>query len=173
MSMKKTVLIFLSAAMILTAGCDAFRRLAGRPVSADIEARRSAIEARKLAEHQACMDSLAKIEKMLADSLAVMDSLKAMEGTVLMNPKSLGGLSAERLEHKYHIIVGSFMDKGNAEVLRTRVASAGYEAVLVNFRNGYTAVGVSPTDNIMEAYASLKQLQKEPFSPEGIWILAN
>jgi len=172
MFMRNFVVASFLAVIVLTSGCDAFRRLAGRPTSDEIEAKRAAIEARRAAEHQARMDSLAKVEKMLADSLAVLDSLESMAGKAMMKPESLGGLSVEPLEHKYYIIVGSFMDKGNAEVLRTRVASAGYEAELVSFRNGYTAVGVAPSDNIVEAYNSLKKLQKEPFSPDGIWILA-
>lgn len=91
--MRRFFIILLCAAAVLCSGCDVFRKLAGRPTSADIEARRAAIEAVQEAEHQARMDSLAKVEKQLADSLAVLDSLKNMNETML-EPKSMGGLES-------------------------------------------------------------------------------
>ena len=114
--MRRFFIILLCAAAVLCSGCDVFRKLAGRPTSADIEARRAAIEAVQEAEHQARMDSLAKVEKQLADSLAVLDSLKNMNETML-EPKSMGGLESGVLTHRYYLILGCFMDTGNAQYL--------------------------------------------------------
>ena len=85
----------------------------------------------------------------------------------------MGGISAGSLKHKYYIIVGAFMDKGNAEFMKKQVTGAGYEAELVYFRNGYTCVGVCPTDNLVEEYSNLQKLKEEKFCPEDIWILVN
>ena len=54
--------------MSVLQGCDAFRRLAGRPTSDEIAAKQEVIQ-REEAAHQARMDSLSRIEKAKADSL--------------------------------------------------------------------------------------------------------
>ena len=170
--MRRLFIILLCATAVLFTGCDAFRKLAGRPTSADIEARRAAIEAVQEAEHQARMDSLAKVEKQLADSLAVLDSLKNMNETML-EPKSMGGLESGVLTHRYYLILGCFMDTGNAQYLKGKVEKAGYPVTLINFRNGFTAVGVCPADSIVNAYDNLKKIKTESFCPDGVWMLVN
>lgn len=170
--MRRLFIISMCAAAVLCTGCDAFRKLAGRPTSADIEARRAAIEAVQEAEHQAHMDSLAKVEKQLADSLAVLDSLKNMNETML-EPKSMGGLESGVLTHRYYLILGCFMDTGNAQYLKGKVEKAGYPVTLINFRNGFTAVGVCPADSIVNAYDNLKKIKAESFCPDGVWMLVN
>ena len=173
--MKRSVLICLLCLCTFTAlftGCDAFRRLAGRPVSAEIEAKRAAIEAVEEAQHQARMDSLKKVEKQMADSLAVLDSLEN-HNEIMRSPKSLGGLYSEELAHRYYIIVGAFVDKGNAAALKLDAQKAGYEVALINFRNGYTAVGLCPSDSIVVAYDWLRKVKEEKFAPADAWILVN
>lgn len=171
--MRSYIIIAVLSGMVMFTGCDAFRRLAGRPTSEEIESRRAAIEAVRNAEHQARLDSMRQVEKKMADSLAVMDSLKKMKEITVLNSSTMGILDTSVLTHKYYIIIGSFMDKGNAGYLRKKAESSGYESVLINFRNGYTAVGVSPQDNIVSAYEALKKVSDEPFSPDGVWILVN
>lgn len=171
--MKRMVLAVLLAAAVFSTGCDAFRKLAGRPTSADIAAKREVLEMAEAARHKAHLDSLARIEKQMADSLAVLDSLKNMKGTALRNPSAMGGIYTGELRSKYYIIVGSFMDKGNADFLKKQVAGFGYDAELINFRNGYTAVGICPTDNLVEEYVNLKKVKEEKFCPDGVWILVN
>ncbi len=170
--MRHSILILLIAHIVLFTGCDAFRRLAGRPTSTEIEAKRAVVMAKREAEHQAHLDSLRRVEKQMADSLAVLDSLRTMNVNVL-NPSEKGGLSRTRLEHRYYVIVGSFVDKGNAEVQCRTAEKNGFPATLIDFRNGYTAVGICPADSIVTAYDSLKKVKEESFCPEGVWILVN
>lgn len=170
--MRHSILLLLLAHIVLFTGCDTFRRLAGRPTSAEIEAKRAVVMAKREAEHQAHLDSLRKVEKQMQDSLAVIDSLKTMNVNVL-NPAEKGGLSATRLEHRYYVIVGSFVDKGNAEAQCRAAEKNGYQATMIDFRNGYTAVGVCPADSIVTAYDSLKKVREESFCPDGVWILVN
>lgn len=171
--MRKMVIAGLLAAAVFATGCDAFRKLAGRPTSADIAAKREVIEMAEAARHKARLDSLAKVEKQMTDSLAVLDSLKNMRGTALRNPSAMGGIYTGDLQKKYYIVVGSFMDKGNAGYLKNHVEESGYEATLIYFRNGYTAVGICPEDNLVEEYENLKKVKTEKFCPEGVWILVN
>ena len=59
----------------LLAGCDLFRKMAGRPTSAQIEQKREMIEA-EIAAHQSRLDSLDAVQKQISDSLAVLDSMR-------------------------------------------------------------------------------------------------
>ena len=164
-------MIILTAAVIFT-GCDAFRFLAGRPTSADIEAKRADIEAEKAAALKAREDSLAQARQMAADSVAALDSLRRSKTTVL-NSTSMGGLVKGSLEHAYYIVIGSFKDRSNAEYMRGKALDAGYRAELVDFRNGYVAVAVLPSDSIVSAYENLKKLKGESFCPADAWMLVN
>lgn len=170
--MGKSILISAALVVMLFSGCDAFRRLAGRPTSADIEAKRTEIALQAARRKQAYEDSLQKAEKMKADSLAVLDSLAAKKGS-LLETSSMGGLVSSDLEHTYYIVIGSFMDNANAEYMGRQVQPYGYEAEMISFRNGYTAVGLCPSDDIVSAFRNLKKVQQEAFCPEDVWILVN
>ena len=68
-------ILLAALALCVFQGCDSFRRLAGRPTSDEIAAKRELIQ-REEAAHQARMDSLSRIEKAKADSLALLDKIK-------------------------------------------------------------------------------------------------
>ena len=165
------ILLILSLSVPLT-GCDAFRRLAGRPTSAELEQRRMELLAQREAEHQARIDSLRIVEKALADSLATLDSLKQISGTVL-NPTKIGGLYTTKLDYRYYIIVGAFQQRSFAERLLTRVQNAGYVGTLISFRNGYNVVGICQSDDLNKINASLRKVREEPFCPSDVWVLVN
>ena len=55
-------MLLVMLGMSVLQGCDAFRRLAGRPTSDEIAAKQEVIQ-REEAAHQARMDSLSRIEK--------------------------------------------------------------------------------------------------------------
>lgn len=171
--MKKflQILLILSLSVSLT-GCDGFRRLAGRPTSKELEQRRMELLAQREAEHQARIDSLRTVEKALADSLAVLDSIKQITGTVL-NPTKIGGLYTTKLDYRYYIIVGAFQQRSFAERLLTRVQNAGYVGTLISFRNGYNVVGICQSDDLNKINASLRKVREEPFCPSDVWILVN
>jgi hypothetical protein len=107
----------------------------------------------------------------VVDSLAIMDSIRQQAGTIL-NPLSLGGLSATELEARYYIIIGSFRSRANAESLLNAAAQE-YSPALISFQNGLIAVGVSPANNLKDVYASLKKVRNEKFCPSDVWILVN
>ena len=146
-----TISIIIIVATAVT-GCDFFRRLAGRPDSEWIEAKAKSIrqEEETLRIRQ---DSLEKVRKAVADSLAAADSVR------LANHR-----------YRFCIILGSFSSKENAERYAEEIAAKGYKGELLTFRNS-TAVGVCPTDDEAQAKKSLEDIQRQDFCPKGAWIL--
>lgn len=164
--MRKIVVLTLLSAMFLASGCDMFRRIAGRPTSAEIEARRQNIEV-----ENAKIEALKKRQQEQADSLAVVDSIRRME-TDVHTLSEIGELYTTALDHRYYIIVGSFRKDSNAEAMLRQASDAGYVPVKIAFP-GYTAVGVCPADRIEDAFLSLKSIKRENFTPSDVWILVN
>ena len=153
--MKKAIITIFFASILLLQGCDMFRRIAGRPTAAELEAKRIEIAQAKEAEH-----------------LARLDSLKQINGTIL-NPSAMGGLFTTKLDFRYYIVVGAFTQRRNAESLLVEVQKAGYVGTIINFRNGFNAVGICNTDNLNNAFQSLKKVRQEKFCPDDVWILVN
>ena len=173
----KRILYLVLALSVLT-GCDGFRRLAGRPTSADLARKRAILEQWEAYHRQAAADSLRLAElaevarQEAADSLAALDSLQQIDGKML-DLKAMGGVSDSGLDNRYYIIVGSFANSDNAEAYLRRSREAGYAGTLIPFRNGYTAVGVCPTDHLPTAISSLKTVRSESLFPADAWILSN
>lgn len=155
-------------------GCDFMRKLAGRPTSEDIEMKRLELIRAEEAALQARLDSLRNVEqRMMQDSLDALDSIRQLGGSIL-NPASLGGLFATKLESRYYIILGSFRMRSNAEALFTKAKNAGYRPALISFgKGGLIAVGVCPVNRLQDACQALSDVRKETFCPKDVWILVN
>ena len=172
MNMKKILIITaLAAAVCLLGGCDFFRSLAGRPTSKQIRAKQERIE---LAErlHQQRLDSLKQVQKQISDSLAILDSLRTAKES-LISTRQLAGGGKYDIPSRSYVMIGSFSSKDNATRQAARAQEAGYPATLIPFRNGFTAVGCCPSDDLTEVYASLQKLRAEEFCPADAWILNN
>ncbi len=170
--MKKVLLVLLAFSLLTLNGCDMFRRLAGRPTGKELEQMKIEMLMRQEAEHQARIDSLKRVEKALADSIAVLDSIRQLHGTIL-NPSEIGGLFTTKLDFRYYIVVGAFKSRNNAESLFTTVEKDGYSPVLISFRNGFNAVGIAPANDLHHVFRSLKEVKTEKFCPDDVWILVN
>lgn len=173
--MRKTIILTAIALPLIVGGCDTFRKIAGRPTSEAIEAKRAAImknEERLRTIESARRDSVEAARKRDADSLAVLDSL-AHKKFAMYGASSKGGLQDSGKYARYNVILGSFMDPGNAEMLRRKAADAGYESLLIPFRNGLTAVAVCPADCMVTVFRSLGKVKKEKFCPDDVWVLDN
>lgn len=175
--MKNKILVFSAfmLTVVLCSGCDFFRTLAGRPTSSDIEAMRVELSAREAAE-AARRDSLerARLAALEAARIAAAeDTLQTMKG-LLRTPSRFAGLSKDSTPSaRYSIVIGSYRDRANAVKYSEKLTSEGYPAEAVSFRNGFTAVGVCPTDNPADLLASLRRVRKERFCPKEVWILVN
>lgn len=176
--MRKSVILSLALAALLLSGCDFLRSLAGRPTSEDLDAKRAVIEReRDAARYRARIDSLERVRRRMADSLAalevhLLDSLSQTKGTIL-NPSKLGGLYTTKLEAKYYIVVGAFRTRSYAERKLTSCNEAGYTATIISFRNGLLAVAVLPSDSLNETLKSLRELRGNGICPQDGWILVN
>ena len=158
----------------LVTGCDFMRKLAGRPTAEEVEMMRIELLRAEEAALQARLDSLRNVEqRMLQDSLNAIDSIRQLGGSIL-NPASLGGLFATKLESRYYIILGSFRSRANAEGLFNVAKGAGYRPALISFgKGGLSAVGVCPVNRLSDALANLGEVKKESFCPKDVWILVN
>lgn len=169
--MKRLAVILPFVLLILPlGGCDVFRRIAGRPTSADIEAKRELIETEQ-EEHRRRLDSAAAVRQKIADSLAIMDSLSRMKDTVIES-RELSEESRLALSSRYYVVIGAFGNPANARKHASRAEENGYPAVLIRYRNGFTAVGICPSDSISEAFRSMKSVREDGFCPDA-WILDN
>ena len=163
-TMKTNVVLAIVSVLLVCSSCDMFRKIAGRPTSDEIEARRS-----EAVKKDAMIEALKQRQQ--ADSLAIVDSIRRMETDVL-SLSEIGDLYTTTLDHRYYIIVGSFRNGANAEAMLKTASDAGYVPVRIQF-GAYTAIGVSPADNIEDAFLSLKSVKRESFSPSDVWILMN
>lgn len=184
--MKRSYILALFAVMLLVSGCDFFRKVAGRPTSADLQAKRTEItyvEAQKaeLAREQARLDSLEAVarkerearEMAERDSLAAHQTLKE-KGCQIYELKSLKGLSSGELSHRYYLIVGSFKEGANADKFISKVAKDSLmQPVKVKFRTGMIAVGVCPRNKIADMPSVIEEVRTKTFCPKDAWILVN
>lgn len=168
-------MLVFAVAVITLGGCDFLRRAAGRPTSDQIEARRTEIlqaeEARQAAE-KVRMDSLLREQKIVQDSLDALQAIKEQE-VVVADRSKLGGVIRTELDSRYYIIVGSFLNSTNANMLIDKVTSLGYAPELIRFRSGMIAVGLCPVNKVADAWASLTAVRAESFCPADAWILLN
>lgn len=163
-------IMILCLMMPLVCGCDLFRKMAGRPTSDQIEQKRELI-ARETAEHQQRLDSLDKVHQEIADSLAVLDSIRFSDDAPV-EARQLSEEARNSLAYRYYVVVGTFGSQTNAENCAARMDESGYPAVLITYANGFTAVGICPSDNISEAYMSLRKVRDSGSCPDA-WILDN
>lgn len=171
MNKSALLLLFLGAMLTLT-GCDFMRKLAGRPTSEDIEK----IRVEKLLAEEAALK--ASLDSLKAEKQSVQDSIDALEmfvqqGGTVLNPSKLGGLYTTKLQYKYYVIIGAFRTRSNAESLFNTAEKAGYKPVLISFRNGLLAVGLTPADECRNAVEMIRAIRLEPFCPADVWILVN
>ena len=115
---------------------------------------------------------------MKAEKQSIQDSIDALElfvqqGGTVLNPSKLGGLYTTKLQYKYYVIIGAFRSRSNAEALFAKAETAGYAPVLISFRNGLLAVGLSPADECRNAMEMVKSIKQEAFCPADVWILVN
>ena len=157
------------ASCVAVCGCDAFRKLAGRPTSAELSAYAQALEKAEL-EHSRKIDSLQTLRMDLTDSLALLDSLNSLK-SALVATRELDLASCPKLDGKYYIIVGAFRSEDNASILCAKVKKAGYNAAVIPYKNGFFAVGAHPAVEFSAAYAHYKAVRKESFCPADAWIL--
>ena len=171
--MKKSAFIPLAlCVMFVFTGCDFMRKLGGRPTSEDIERVKVQILMAEKAALQASLDSLRAEKQSVQDSIDALELFVQQGGTVL-NPSRLGGLFTTKLQYKYYVIIGAFRTRSYAEAQFKRAQIAGYKPVLISFRSGLMAVGLSPSDKSQTIMEMVQSIKLEPFCPADVWVLVN
>lgn len=163
------------AAFLLLMGCvscDGLRKLAGRPTSAELAEKQAMIDRAAEDRHRSRLDSLAKVEKSMADSLAILDSLGKLSSTIL-GSASVGGINGEAPSKRYSIVIGSFSMEENALRLKSKAEAAGYGVSVLKFRNGFNSVVIEAGDNLKDAHEVVKKVKSESFCPSDVWVLVN
>lgn len=166
--------VCLAVFALCVGGCDFIRSLAGRPTSEDIEAKKVMIKAeidREVARKDSA-DAVLRQQALLAQKAASLDSLKAA-GCSFINASDMRVRIISELSSKYYIVCGAFSDRSNAERMAAKLLDNGCKSELIPYKNGSTAVGASPSDDITEIYQQFVVLHKGKLIPEDSWILVN
>lgn len=188
--MKKTYILVILSAMILLSGCDFFRKVAGRPTSEDIEAKKVEIarveelkvaQQREMEREQARLDSIKVAMELqrLAEEKAAQDSLAALEtlknkGFHIYNSYEFKYISKEDLEHRYYVVVGSFSEVSNANRYIKKISKyPEMDPVKIHLRHKRIAVGVSPRNKVTDLAAVIDDVKAKSFCPKDAWILVN
>lgn len=170
------LLLALSLLLCLVSGCDFFRTLAGRPTSRDINERRAIIEqtqARRAALadslEQARRDSVARVQKAVADSLHAIDTLTTIGKYHLAS--SYRNIPVSRLQSKYALVVGVFSNQDNAKRMLAKYSKEGFDGYVLHYRSSLMAVVVSPCSKIAEALEAYRKVRRLPFNSAQTWII--
>lgn len=164
--------VMMLAALLCTGGCDVFRKIAGRPVSSEIETVKAAAEAEKSAARKADSLAIAADREAEADSVWAVKLLDSLKVNIIHSSKMGGAVSDARVP-AYHVVVGSFKNMANAGSLLEKVQASGYPASILRLGNGYAVVSVCPSDRISDIADAYVRLSREKFCPRGAWILNN
>ncbi len=188
--MKKTYILIALSAMVMLSGCDFFRKVAGRPTSEDIKAKKTEIarveelkaeQQREFEREQARLDSIRVAMELqrLAEEKAIQDSLDALEtlknkGFAMHDSNDFKRLSKDNLQHRYYVVVGSFGEMANANRYVKRVSKyPEMEPVKIRLRHNRIAVGVCPRNKVTDLAAVIDDVKVKSFCPKDAWILVN
>ena len=168
--------------MACLSSCDFFRKVAGRPTSAELQQKKEEIvRVEEQQAEQARLDSILAAQK-AAEALALQqeqDSIQALEylraeRCVLHNLSRMKGLKSGKLENRYYIIIGSFRDAANADRFIKKLGDdPRLQPTKIYFRTGMCAVGVCPQDRVKEVRESYEYVRTQDFCPKEAWILVN
>lgn len=168
--MKKYSLVCCAIlALALLSGCDFLRTVAGRPTSAELQAKAEAIEAEE-AVNKARAEALDVARRHTADSLAAVRFL-AEEGPVKISSSSLKGLLLDGFNSRMLIVLGGFSQPENASAFASKVEAAGYKTAVLRYNYGSSIVGVCPTDDPVELRDCWLKVKEEKFCPKDAWIM--
>lgn len=149
--MKSKILIFTVLVLFSLSGCDWIRKQLGKPTSEDLAAMQAEFERAK-AQRKA--DSLRQA--------AAMDSIRMAQQEQLSY--------AEKITHKYYVILGSFKKDFNAENMVAALKKAGYTPVKIALKNGFDMVAAIGCDTYGEACNEILKIEDNDLCPYDVWI---
>lgn len=129
--------------------CDWIKGKMGMPTSEDIERMRIELQIKE-------QERLQKE----AEAQRIQDSIKNAE--VVKVPQMEG----------YYVVLGSFKDYTNAEVLDALVKKMGYSSRQVMLKNGFKMVVTGGYATFREALREMEKIGEKDFCPYDMWIYA-
>ena len=175
---KVSVIVAVTVLALVVSSCDFFRAIAGRPGSAEIAAKRALIERKEAREAayrdsllQARLDSAARAERTIADSLHAADTL--VSNGLLRKASSIKGVSRKYLKHRFYVVAGALSQQANAQRLAAKYADAGVESKVITHFGLYNAVLLSPCNRIADALEAYREVMRLPYASKNTWVLVN
>ena len=146
----RPVLGLLLAALLLT-GCEWVKRQLGMPTSEDLAKLKMEMEQKELRERQ------------IKDSIeaARLDSLRLAQEKEIPYSK---------LDKKYYVIMGSFKEVKNADILKAELEGIGYTPVRIALKNGFDMVALAGFDTYGQAAAEISKIEDNDLCPYDVWI---
>ncbi|MBR1576540.1 MAG: hypothetical protein IJ654_08855 [Bacteroidales bacterium] len=171
-----TLLCAFALLLQVTAGCDFFRVVAGRPTAAELAEKQRQDATREMAERltrareQAARDSVTALKKSVSDSVDAETFFKESKISRI-HSSSLPGLRTADLSFRYCVILASLSLPENAVQFSARLRDAGYEPVVMKYTRGQTSLmGVGPTDDFSAVRETYERVRAEKFCPKDAWI---
>ena len=167
-------MIIMASAALLATGCDFFRALAGRPTSKDIEAKREMIERQKVerpGKDDHSVDTARSGSPVEPGMTETEPEKTEATGPSTNQHAQAGSGSGTKAKKRYYVIMGAFSSRENADRYVSKLRDRGYDPEFFGFTEGRTAVGVGGTDDEQEAKEFMKELKRQDFCPDGVWIL--
>lgn len=183
MRTKLILLICLLASMPMLTGCDFLRTVAGRPTSADLQAKLVSINRSSVEREKAARDTVAAARDTLGQNPEPVDSTEAapeqtpaaQKQAAETAPQVQPALEKEqpaaepvRTRPPYYVIVGTFSIRENAEKYAGELQGKGYKAKAFPSR-GMVAVGVYPDDPSVPSDVFLSKVLSDPSFPKDAW----
>ncbi len=170
---KYTSFILLLCVLLSISACDFLRKAAGRPTSADIEAKRELIIQDSLAK-KAIADSLERERQIwlayVADSLAVLDTF-AQRAVFIKPVAEVASLRGTQLSARYWLVVGAFKNKSYADKLVLKLEKAGFESRSVTPARGLITVITAPNETVRSLFDEYKRYVASDLYNPQVWIL--
>lgn len=145
----------LLIAMVLFTGCDFFRSIVGKPTSKDLE-RMKVEAAEKAARQKRQQDSLKAVQAAQLEN----EMFAAVSGKYLLDATS----------GRYHVLIGSYKVKENADRMFVTLEKGGYSPRYVIFENGFYGISVAGFDNMRQAKKIMCDVMELAYCPEDVWI---
>ena len=175
--MRRITLLCVFALLLqVTAGCDFFRVVAGRPTSSELAEKQQQDAANEMAERlsqareRAVRDSIAVLEKSQSDSVAAETFFKESKISCI-HSSYLPGLRSADIPFRYCVVLASLSLPENAAQFSARLRDAGYEPVVMRYTRDQTSlVGVGATDDFGAVRQTYEKVRAEKFCPADAWV---
>lgn len=153
LSLNTLLALILSACLLCS--CDGLKRMLGMKTSSEIEQMKQ-------------MDyAISQRQKMLQDSLA---AVKNTENTEIVENVENDTVRALTPDKRYYVILGSFKEQSNVDLMVKDAKSSGLNPVVIPCRNGFTMVADSGHATVAEARSAKASIENLYICPYDSWI---